>query len=98
MPLNFGGVSNVIEASGKETQTIDGNLVLNAVNGSVSMGFENDENYASVGITADGDLSLSSEKGNVIVGTPDGSDENAVVNVAYVTNVVGTIEDVLETV
>jgi hypothetical protein len=98
MPLNFGSVSNVIEASGKETQTIDGNLVLNAVNGYVSMGFENDENSASVGITADGDLELSSENGNVIVGTPDGSDENAVVNVEYVNNVVGTIEDVLETV
>ena len=99
MPLNFnGGNTNAIEATGKETQTIDGNLILNVEDGAVSMGFENEESSASIGITADGDLELSAENGNVVVSTPDGSEESAVVNVSYVNNVVGTIETELETI
>lgn len=42
--------------------------------------------------------SIIEPDGEVVVDTPDGSNENAVVNVEYVNNVVGTIEDVLETI
>lgn len=92
-----GGSSNAIQATGKESQTIEGSLVLTADN-AVNMSFENSDGLGSVGITQDGDLLLNCQNGNVIVGTPDGSDENAVVNVQYVNNVVGTIENVLETI
>lgn len=98
MPLIFnGGASNVIEASGKESQTIEGSLVL-ASDNSVNMTFENISSSGSVGITQNGDLLLSSESGDVVVTTPDGENTNAVVNVAYVNNLVGTIETTLESV
>lgn len=42
--------------------------------------------------------SIIAPDGEAVVETPDGSNENAVVNVEYVNNVVGTIEDVLETI
>ena len=98
MPLNFnGGNTNVIEASGKASQTIEGSLVLSSEN-TVNMTFESSDASGSVGITQDGDLLLDAQHGNVVVATPDGSEESAVVNVDYVNNVVGTIEDVLETI
>lgn len=98
MPLNFnGGNTNVIEASGKESQTIEGSLVLSSEN-AVNMTFESSDASGSVGITQDGDLLLDAQNGNVVVATPDGSEESAVVNVAYVNSVVGTIENVLETI
>lgn len=42
--------------------------------------------------------SIINSDGEAVVETPDGSNEYAVVNVKYVNNVVGTIEDVLETI
>ena len=90
------GNLGTVQISGKETQTIEGSLVLNSE--TASMSFENSYNTTSIGITEQGDLLLNSENGNVVVATPDGTDENAVVNVEYVNNVVGTIETALETI
>ncbi len=42
--------------------------------------------------------SIIAPDGEAVVETPDGSNENAVVNVEYVNNVVGTIETELETI
>ena len=96
MPLIFsGGNTNVIEASGKESQTIDGSLVLSSEN-SVNMTFENSNTSGSVGITEGGDLLLSSQSGDVVVATPDGTNTDAIVNVGYVNGIVGTIENELE--
>lgn len=90
------GNLGTVQISGKETQTIEGSLVLNSE--MASMSFENSDNTTSIGITEQGDLLLDAENGNVVVATPDGTDENAVVNVEYVNNVVGTIETALETI
>ena len=98
MPLVFsGGNTNVIEASGKESQTIEGSLVLSSEN-AVNMTFESSDASGSVGITQDGDLLLDAQNGNVVVATPDGTEDNAVCNVEYVNNIVGDIEDILETI
>lgn len=90
------GNLGTVQISGKETQTIEGSLVLNSE--TASMRFENSNNTTSIGINEQGDLLLDSENGNVVVDTPDGTDKNSVVNVEYVNNVVGTIETALETI
>lgn len=96
MSLIFnGGGNGGIQPTGKTEQSIEGNIDLISTNGDVAYGLQNETSSASVTLNESGNLELSATNGNVVVDTPDGTNEDAVVNVAYVNSVVGDIEEVL---
>lgn len=90
-----GGSGGGIQPTGKTEQSIEGNIDLISTNGDVAYGLQNETSSASVTLNESGNLELSATNGNVVVDTPDGTNEDAVVNVAYVNGVVGTIETAL---
>ena len=99
MSLIFnGGGSGGIQPTGQTEQSIEGNIDLVSTNGAVALGLENDNGTGKVTLDADGNLELSATGGDVIVTTPDGTNNDAVVNVGYVNSIVGDIETVLETI
>ena len=93
--FNGGGDGGGIQPTGKTEQSIEGNIDLISTDGTVALGLESDNGNAEVKLTESGNLELSATNGDVVVDTPDGTNEDAVVNVAYVNSVVGDIEEVL---
>ena len=93
--FNGGGDGGGIQPTGKTEQSIEGNIDLISTNGGVALGLESTNGNAEVKLNEDGNLELSATNGDVVVDTPDGSNNDAVVNVAYVNSVVGDIENVL---
>lgn len=85
-----------ISPEGETEQTVQGDLTLTSTDGAVGLSFENSSSSSSIGINSNGDLILSSTDGSVVVNTPDGTNEDAVVNVAYVNNIVGDIDTALD--
>lgn len=99
MSLIFDNVgSGGIQPTGKTEQSIEGNIDLVSTNGAVALGLESDNGNAEVKLNENGNLELSATNGDVVVDTPDGTNEDAVVNVGYVNSIVGDIEDILETI
>lgn len=99
MSLIFnGGGSDGIQPTGKTEQSIEGNIDLISTDGAVALGLESDNGNAEVKLNENGNLELSATNGDVVVDTPDGTNDDAVVNVSYVNNIVGNIEDILETI
>lgn len=99
MSLIFnGGSGGGIQPTGKTEQSIEGNINLVSINGTVALGLEGDETEGAVTLDENGNLELSATNGDVVVTLPDGTNDNAVVNVKYVSNIVGDIEDILETI
>lgn len=96
--FNDGGYGGGIQPTGKTEQSIEGNIDLISTDGAVALGLESDNGNAEVKLNENGNLELSATNGDVVVDTPDGTNDDAVVNVSYVNNIVGNIEDVLETI
>lgn len=90
-----GGSGGGIQPTGKTEQSIEGNIDLISTNGDVAYGLQNETSSASVTLSESGNLVLSAENGDIVVDTPDGTNKDAIVNVEYVDEVVGTIETAL---